>query len=113
MSKCAGCGKEYNYIYQLCPACRGATRNDILDHIDDDIDLNKEQAIIYTEIEEREQQDSPRERPVRLPKRKAKGFDISKMPYPDSILKQIAENKEKRESKVIYVGGEENVTEES
>jgi Zn-finger nucleic acid-binding protein len=110
MSKCVGCGKEYNHYYNTCPKCRGFTHDGILDHIDDGIDLNREQDIIYTEIEEREQRDSPRERPVRLPKRKSKGFDISKMPYPESILKQIAKNKE---AKIIDVGDEDNGNEKS
>jgi hypothetical protein len=35
VSKCIKCNKEYNHLENVCPACRGETRNDILDHIDD------------------------------------------------------------------------------
>jgi len=58
MSKCKGCGKEYNYIYDLCPACRGVKHHDLgLICIDDLIDLEHEHDIVTQEMREQDMKD--------------------------------------------------------
>ena len=60
MANCKSCGTPYNYIYDTCPKCRGVKRPDNpLDHIDDGIDINKEQDLIYNEIDERMKRENP------------------------------------------------------
>ncbi len=50
-TKCVRCGRTYINYNDLCTACRGAKQNDSPLHIDDAIDLDRDQQDISEEIE--------------------------------------------------------------
>ncbi len=68
---CEICNRPYLYFVwafasdrKVCHRCIHKRPQSILDGLDDRIDIDKEQDLIYDEIEERERRDNP----VKIPK---------------------------------------------
>jgi hypothetical protein len=109
-TKCIQCGRTYINYNDLCTVCRGVKRNDILDHIDDGINIEKEQDMIYNEIEYQTRKDYPLPHRTTVERKVFKGFDLKKMEYPRAILMRIEENRiqaqKESEENIIDVGDE-------
>jgi hypothetical protein len=112
-TKCIQCGRTYINYHDLCTICRGVKSNDVLDHIDDGIDIEKEQDMIYNEIEYQTRKDYPLKHRTKYERKVFKGFNLKDMPYPKAIQMRIEENRiqaeKKREENIIDVGDEEGL----
>ena len=99
-TKCIQCGRTYTHYHDLCTVCR-KVESDPFDHIDDGIDLDKEQDLIYDEIEEHDPLERKKQRKHVIHHKG--GISLKNYPYPDSILRHIERNRMKN---VVDVGGE-------